>query len=214
MKKIALAFIYCLVFVSILHTTSSYLHEIETNYIDIENSGSLYSRGDNFTYISELIEHDLVFTTDHSPYYLSQKTSIINDSTLTIEPGVSVYFHTGAFFNIFSNYNGNISIFAHGTPENRIRFIFNESSGNDTPRLFSLASSNCYSLRYCDFIGVKIEMMTSSSNRIQYCCFYSGSSIRIFEDGDSGCDYGGASNNTVLNCQFVNAIDPLGLVWD
>lgn len=84
---------------------------------------SFVSMAQASTFVEEyFIENDTVWTKENSPYILNHSLKILNNATLTIEPGVEVKFKKG--FYSYERYGLNIAgkLIAQGTKENPIYF--------------------------------------------------------------------------------------------
>ena len=105
---------------------------------------------DGFTQsVGGTIDVDTTWTLSNSPYVVTSDLVIQSDATLTIEPGVSVFFEDGTGLEV----TGTGQVVAEGTDFQRIQFTYNPSTSNswDGIRVINTQSDNRFS--YIDFVA-------------------------------------------------------------
>ena len=95
------------------------------------------------------INVDTTLTLANSPYVVTSDLVIQNDATLTIEPGVTVFFEDGTGLEV----TGTGRVVAEGTESQRIQFTYNPSTSNSWEgiRVIDTQTDNRFS--YVDFFA-------------------------------------------------------------
>ena len=95
------------------------------------------------------IDVDTTFTLANSPYVVTSGLVIQDDATLTIEPGVTVFFEDGTGLEV----TGTGRVVAEGTESQRIQFTYNPSTSNSWEgiRVIDTQTDNRFS--YVDFFA-------------------------------------------------------------
>ena len=91
---------------------------VDETYVDI------WQNNNRSTSVTGPITSNTTWTAANSPYVVLSDL-VISDGTLTIEPGVSVFFDDGVSFTV----SGNGQVIAEGTASDRIRFSHNPING-------------------------------------------------------------------------------------
>ncbi len=115
----------------------------ETNTLYI---GTITLVVNNMVKISGLISEDKVLTSDHV-YHIIDDVAVVENATLTIEPGTRIEFGNGKKMSVFGN------IIAIGTPEKKISFTLHNTA-EYIRGIFSEGWSNQGTFRYCIFDNV------------------------------------------------------------
>lgn len=107
---------------------------------------------DNAAKLSGLISEDKTLTSDHI-YYVVQNLGIMENATLTIEPGTRLEFAEGMGITIGEGGK----IVANGTPSKPIVFTGHNGAKWAGIRLPNYSSSSSNSISYCQINGVYLE---------------------------------------------------------
>lgn len=154
------------------------------------------------TYLSGLISVDSTLTKDKNPFIIDNHL-IINGSTLTIEPGVTILFDD---YYIISVING--TLIANGTVEDSIFISSNlENKNQDDWNSIEFTENSKGNFKYVNFSFSNKSLKTNyglSSIQIQNCKF-------------TNCTYGlyldNMNNGNISNCKFINNTTGAWATW-
>ena len=165
------------------------------------------------THVYDNITKDTTWNKEDNPYMISNAIYILNDATLTIEPGVNISFsESGALLGgprkdvtgewTSSESIGNIN--AIGTVEDKITFSYGGDVYLDDRMGLGASLYDRFIFESCEFYSIgKITLFGSDDCIFNNCNFYGDTGIVINKaDGTGGDQY--PNNNTITNCNFVN----------
>lgn len=152
------------------------------------------------TYVSGDITTSTVWYSYAGPYIVQSDVDILNDSTLTIMPGVVVAFDGN--YTLAAMWGS--AIIADGNPTNPI--LFTSNAGAPAPndwKWMEVSGPNPSSFEYCTFEYAEIGLMVNVSDAtISYCTFRNCISSGLFI---------ASASPTVEYCDMYGNRDGIGL---
>lgn len=136
---------------------------VSTEILSLGRSGYVRVQGGS-TEVCGFISKDTTWTSANSPYIVTCDVTLLNSSTLTIDPGVTVKFADSKSLVITSG----CSLIAQGTNMNKIRFTSNktEPKAGDWENVWFLGKDFVMSYALIEYAttGVKLETTADMSN--------------------------------------------------
>jgi hypothetical protein len=125
------------------------------------------SNAQSGTQVGGILWDNTTWTKAGSPYLLTSTIQIPANSTLTIEPGVTVYFKDS------DNYAQHMfviqgDLIAHGTADDKITFKGNRSPLGESTTFFSRSTTKVFNISYCTFETGRYLLFQNSNYPSQY----------------------------------------------
>lgn len=169
--------------------------------------------------VESTIQSNVTWRQVDDPYIISNITYVLNNSVLTIEPGVEVIFEDGGmlilggyipslfmegFPQIDSKPDGKESIFSNGNADKPIKFMIDENISHNYTGFIGIGVNSNAIFRHSFFIGTRgLGFSGTNDCIVEKCNFYNGTGV-IVDDVPIDDPYSNTNNITIHSSNFVN----------